>query len=486
MSFADQLNRPDLLRNASLIDGKWVQPNSRIRVENPFDNALLAEIPDVGLEGVNAAIDAAQAAFLSWKNVVPKERAKILTKWAALMLEHQEDLARIITAEQGKNIKESRTEVAYAATFLDWFAAQGQRADGDIIAATKSDHRITVLKQPIGVVGAITPWNFPAAMVTRKIAPAVAAGCTVVLKPAELTPLSAFALGALAQEAGLPAGVINIISGKASIIGKQLCEDPRVRKLSFTGSTEVGRILAAQCAPHIKKLALELGGNAPFIIFEDADIPLAIKGLMASKFRNNGQTCVCANRILVHEKVEAAVIEGLKKALSALKCGNGTDEACDLGPLINPEAKAKVEELLADAKANGATLHLGGNGHALGGTFFEPTLISGITPQMRIFREEIFGPVVSITRFTSEEEAVRIANDTEYGLAAYFFTNDYRRIWRVGEALEYGMVGANEGAISTEVAPFGGVKQSGTGREGSKYGIEEYLEKKYLCWGDVK
>ena len=485
-AFADILKRPDLLKEASLIGGEWVKPNQRVLVHNPYNGTLLAEIPDVGKDGVEAAVTAAQTAFESWKNVVPKERGKLLAKWAALMVQHQDDIAQILTAEQGKPLKEAKTEVVYAASFVDWFAAQCQRADGDVIAATKAEQRLLVLKQPVGVCGAITPWNFPAAMVTRKLAPAIAAGCSIVLKPAELTPLTALALGVLAIEAGIPAGVLNIVTGKASVIGKVFCEDDRVRKLTFTGSTEVGRILYEQCAPQIKKLSLELGGNAPFIIFDDADIPLAIKGLMASKFRNNGQTCVCANRILVQEGILPKVLAALKESVGKLRCGDGLHDECDLGPLINRDAKEKVESLLADATGKGAKIEFGGHPHQLGGLFFEPTIISGITSDMRIFREEIFGPVVAVSTFKTEEDAIRMANDTEFGLAAYFYTEDFRRIWRVSEALEYGMVGANEGAMSTEVAPFGGVKQSGLGREGSKYGLDEYLETKYVCWGDVR
>ncbi len=486
MQLAKQLKRPDLLIDACLIGGEWVRPNHRIPVTNPYNSTLLAEIPDVGPEGTEAAIQAANAAFPAWAKMVPKERGKRMHAWAELMLTHQEDLAIILTSEQGKPIKEARTEVAYAASFLEWFSAEAQRADGDVIAATKPEHRITVLKQPVGVVGAITPWNFPAAMVTRKIAPALAAGCTVVLKPAELTPLTAFALGKLALEAGIPPGVVNIVSGKAAAIGKVLCESEIVRKLSFTGSTEVGRLLYAQCAPQVKKMSLELGGNAPFIVFEDADLDAAVKGLMASKFRNGGQTCVCANRILVQESVLSGFVERLKLAVGKLRSGSGMDETCDIGPLIDLKAREKVERLLGDAVQKGAKLHSGGHAHAQGGTFFEPTILSGVTKQMDIFHTEIFGPVVSILTFATEEEAIAMANDSEFGLAAYFYTNDYRRIWRVGEALEFGMVGANEGAISTEVAPFGGMKQSGLGREGSKYGIQEYLEVKYLCWGDVR
>lgn len=476
------MKNSELLRDACLIGGDWVKaPGFTLDVRNPANGELVGRVPNFGAAETRRAIDAAHAAFLPWRSKTAAERARILRRWFELMMENQEDLAQLMTAEQGKPLAEARGEIAYAASFIEWFAEEARRVYGEVIPSPLPDRRLVVIKQPVGVCAAITPWNFPAAMITRKAAPALAAGCTMVVKPAEQTPLSALALAWLGQQAGIPPGVLNIVTGDPVPIGGELTSNSKVLKLSFTGSTEIGRLLMAQCAPTIKKMSLELGGNAPFIVFEDADLDAAVAGAMVSKYRNAGQTCVCANRFLVHESVQEAFAEKLAAAVAALKVGAGTEEGVTQGPLIDPPALAKVEELLADAIAGGARVVCGGKRHLRGGTFFEPTVLTGATTAMRIAREEIFGPVAPIYGFRDEAEVVRMANDTEFGLAAYFYSRDIARAWRVAEALDYGMVGVNSGMISNEVAPFGGVKQSGLGREGSRHGIEEYLEMKYLA-----
>ena len=476
------MKNPELLRDACLIGGEWLKATgARLEIRNPANAALVGSVPSFGAAETRRAIEAAEAAFGPWKAKTAAERAKILKRWFELMMENQEDLAQLMTAEQGKPLAEARGEIAYAASFIEWFAEEARRVHGELIPSPLPDRRLIVIKQPVGVCAAITPWNFPAAMITRKAAPALAAGCTMVVKPAEQTPLSALALAWLGQQAGIPPGVLNIVTGEPVAIGGELTSSPKVLKLSFTGSTEVGRLLMAQCAPTIKKMSLELGGNAPFIVFEDADLDAAVAGAMVSKYRNAGQTCVCANRFLVQESVREAFAEKLAAAVAALKVGDGTEEGVTQGPLIDPPALAKVEELLADAVGKGARVVCGGKRHARGATFFEPTVVVGVTPAMRMAREEIFGPVAPIYSFKDEADAVRMANDTEFGLAAYFYSRDIARVWRVAEALDYGMVGINSGLISNEVAPFGGVKQSGLGREGSRHGIEEYLEIKYLA-----
>ncbi len=476
------MKNPELLRNACLIGGEWIPATgARLEVRNPANGEPVGAVPSFGAAETRRAIDAAEAAFGPWKARTAAERAKILRRWFELMMENQEDLAQLMTAEQGKPLAEARGEIAYAASFIEWFAEEARRVYGEVIPSPLPDRRLIVIKQPVGVCAAITPWNFPAAMITRKAAPALAAGCTMVVKPAEQTPLTALALAWLGQQAGIPPGVLNVITGEPVAIGGELTANPKVLKLSFTGSTEVGRLLMAQCAPTIKKMSLELGGNAPFIVFDDADLDAAVAGAMVSKYRNAGQTCVCANRFLVQEGVQEAFAQKLAAAVAALRVGAGTEEGVTQGPLIDAPALAKVEELLADAVAKGARVICGGKRHVRGATFFEPTVVTGATTAMRMAREEIFGPVAPIYAFRDEAEAVRMANDTEFGLAAYFFSRDIARAWRVAEALDYGMVGINSGLISNEVAPFGGVKQSGLGREGSRHGIEEYLEIKYLA-----
>lgn len=477
------LARPDLLRDACYIDGKWVAAGegASIPVDNPSTGRTIVSVPKLGRKETEQAIASAQAALPAWAAKTGKERAAILLKWAQLMMQHQKDLAAIMTSEQGKPVTEAAGEIAYAASFLEWFAEEAKRIDGDILQSPKAGQRLMALKQPIGVTAAITPWNFPAAMITRKVGPALAAGCTMVVKPAQQTPLTALALAVLAEEAGVPAGVFHVITGSSRDIGAALCESDVVRKLSFTGSTEVGRTLMEQCAPTIKKLSLELGGNAPFIVFDDADLDRAVDGILASKYRNAGQTCVCANRIYVQAGVYEEVAKRLVDKVNAMKVGDGFEDGVTQGPLIDKNAIEKVQEHIADATANGAKVIAGGKPHAKGGTFFEPTVVRDVTQSMRFASEETFGPVAPLFRFDSEDEVIGMANDTIFGLAAYFFTRDYARIWRVSEALEYGIVGINTGLISNEVGPFGGVKQSGLGREGSKYGIEEYLEIKYLC-----
>jgi succinate-semialdehyde dehydrogenase/glutarate-semialdehyde dehydrogenase len=454
-------------------------------VINPADGTILAHVPNMGSDETGRAIEAAYDAWADWRNLTAKERAVILRRWYDLIMVNQEDLAVILTSEMGKAIAEAKGEVAYAAAFVEWFAEEGRRTYGDVIPTHRSDNRILVIKQPIGVCAAITPWNFPSAMPTRKIAPALAAGCTMVLKPAGQTPLSALALVELAERAGVPRGVLNVVTGNSSIIGRELSENPLVRKLTFTGSTEVGKLLMRQSSGTLKKISLELGGHAPFIVFEDADLDAATEGAVVAKYRSSGQTCVCANRILVQDSVYDAFVGKFVSATERLNVGNGLDPAVNVGPLIDRAALEKMEEHVRDGVAKGATLSLGGKPHELGRTFFEPTVLTDVTPDMLCMREETFGPVAPVMRFHSESEAIPVANDTPYGLAAYIYSRDLARVIRVGEALEYGMVGVNTGLISTEVAPFGGVKQSGIGREGSKYGIEEYLEIKYLCLGNI-
>ena len=480
----------NLLRTQCLIGGAWcgAEGGATFPVGNPANGELLAEVPDMGAGETRRAIAAADAAWPAWRNRTAKERSAVLRKWFELMLAHADDLALLMTSEQGKPLAEAKGEVAYAASFIEWFAEEAKRVYGDTIPATQADKRLIVVRQPIGVCAAITPWNFPAAMITRKVAPALAAGCTVVVKPAEQTPLTALALAELAQRAGFPPGVFNVVTGSAASapkIGGELTGNPTVRKLSFTGSTEVGRLLMAQCAPSIKKVSLELGGNAPLIVFDDADLDAAVEGALASKYRNTGQTCVCANRLLVQDGVYEAFAARLAEAAKKMKVGAGTEAGVLQGPLIDQQALAKVEEHVADALAKGARVLTGGRRHALGGTFYEPTVIADVTPDMQCAREETFGPVAPLFRFKTEAEAIAMANDTEFGLAAYFFSRDVARCFRVGEALEYGMVGINTGLISVAEVPFGGVKQSGLGREGSRHGIEDYVEMKYLCLGDI-
>jgi len=482
------LDDANLLRNQACINGEWVSAADTFNVTNPADNTLLGTVPNMGASHAQAAIDAAHTAFPAWAAKTGKERAAIMRKWFDLMIANADDLAALMTAEQGKPLPEAKGEVIYGASFIEWFAEEAKRVSGDVLASTWSDKRMVVIKQPIGVCAAITPWNFPIAMITRKVAPAIAAGCAIVIKPAEQTPLSALAMVDLAHRAGLPAGVINIVTADAdrSIdIGKVLCASPTVRHLSFTGSTPVGRILMQQCAPTVKKLALELGGHAPLIVFDDADLDAAVEGAMQSKYRNAGQTCVCTNRFYVHESIYDTFVEKLARGAAKIKVGSGFEPGVNQGPLIDDQAIAKVEEHVADAQAKGAKVLTGGKKHALGGHFYEPTVLSNITADMKIMHEETFGPVAAVVKFKTEEEAIAAANNTEFGLASYFYSRDIGRVWRVAEKLEYGMVGINTGIISNEVAPFGGVKQSGLGREGSKYGIEEYLEMKYLCMGGI-
>jgi succinate-semialdehyde dehydrogenase/glutarate-semialdehyde dehydrogenase len=477
-----------LLRRDSYVDGAWVGARSggRFPVRDPATGERLCEVADFDAADTTRAIEAASRALPAWRQKTAKERAQIMRRWFDLLMANQEDLARLMTAEQGKPLAETRGEVAYGASFIEWFAEEGKRVYGDIIPTTQAGRRVLVLKEPIGVVAAITPWNFPNAMITRKVAPAIAAGCTVVIKPSEETPLSALALAELADRAGLPKGVLNVVTTfRAPEVGRELTQNPLVRKFSFTGSTEVGKLLMAQCATTVKKVSLELGGNAPFIVFDDADLDAAVEGAMLSKFRNMGQTCVCANRMLVQENVLDAFATKLGAHVAKLKVGNGFDDGVQQGPLINMEAVEKVERLIADAQKHGAKLVTGGKRHALGGTFFEPTILRDVTRECACAREEIFGPVVTLFRFRDEAEAIRMANDTQYGLAAYFYARDLGRVMRVAEGLEYGIIGINEGIISTEVAPFGGMKESGIGREGSKYGIEEFLEIKYLALGGL-
>ena len=476
-----------LLRQKCYLNGAWTDADDgkTIAVKNPATGETLGTVPRMGEAEARRAVQAAAAAWTGWRKKTAKERSAVLRRWFDLVMANQEDLAVLMTAEQGKPLVESRGEIAYAASFIEWFAEEGRRIYGDTIPQHAADKRIVVLKEPIGVVAAITPWNFPAAMITRKAGPALAAGCPVVLKPATATPFSALALAELGERAGLPPGVFNVITGASGPIGKELTTNPLVRKVTFTGSTEIGKQLMEQCASTVKKVSLELGGNAPFIVFDDADVDAAVSGAMVSKYRNTGQTCVCTNRFLVQDGVHAAFAAKLAEAVGRLKVGNGLKADVQQGPLIDMNAVAKVEEHIADAVAKGGKVIVGGKRHALGGSFFEPTVLTDATPAMALAKEETFGPLAPLFRFRTEEEAIRMANDTQYGLAAYFFTRDLARSWRVAEGLEYGIIGVNTGLISTEVAPFGGVKESGIGREGSKYGIEDYLEVKYVCIGGI-
>ena len=482
------LHDPQLLRCDAFLDGEWIHRDQRFDVSNPATGERIASVPNLGPADAERAIAAAHAAFPGWATKTGKERALVLRRWFDLIIANMDDLALLMTTEQGKPIAEAKGEVAYGASFVEWFAEEAKRINGDVLASPAADKRLLTLKQPIGVCAAITPWNFPIAMITRKIAPALAAGCTIVIKPAEQTPLSALALAELAQRAGFPAGVINVLTADSEnsiAIGKVLCASPTVRHISFTGSTPVGRILMAQSAPTIKKLALELGGHAPFIVFDDADIDTAVEGALVSKYRNAGQTCVCTNRFYVHEAVHDAFVQKFAAAAAKIRVGNGVEPGVQQGPLIDAQALAKVGEHVTDALAKGAKLESGGHVHALGGLFYQPTVLSNVHPDMLVMQEETFGPVAAVVRFHSEDEAIAAANDTDYGLASYFYSRDIGRVWRVAERLEYGMVGINTGIISNEVGPFGGVKQSGLGREGSKYGIDEYLELKYLCIGGI-
>lgn len=480
------LKDPSLFKEEAFINGGWVKTANTFAVTNPATGEEIAQVSNLESKDAELAIQAAESAFQEWKSKTAKERASVMRKWFDLVIQNTQDLATLMTLEQGKPLVEAAGEVAYGASFIEWFAEEAKRVAGSIPSTTWSDKRLIVMKQPIGVCVAITPWNFPIAMITRKIAPAMAAGCTIVIKPAELTPLSALALAELAQRAGVPAGVVNILTADADqsiAIGKALCASTVVRHLSFTGSTEVGRILMAQCAPTVKKLALELGGHAPFIVFEDADIDAAVSGAMASKYRNSGQTCVCANRFYVHKNVLDQFVGKFAKAIQVIKVGNGMEAGTTQGPLIEQAALEKVEKHVADALSKGAKLISGGRRSSLGGTFYEPTILSNVTNDMLITYEETFGPVAPIIAFESDEEAIRLANNSQFGLASYFYSRDIGRIWKAAEALEYGIVGVNSGIISNEVGPFGGVKQSGLGREGSIYGMDEYLELKYVCLG---
>jgi succinate-semialdehyde dehydrogenase/glutarate-semialdehyde dehydrogenase len=481
------LKDPSLLRQQCYIDGQWVDADGKatIPVVNPATGGVLGTIPKMGAAETRRAIEAANAAWPAWRAKTAKERAAILRSWFDLMMANQDDLGIIMTAEQGKPLAEAKGEIAYAASFIEWFAEEGKRTYGDVIPTVAADRRLVVIKQPVGVCAAITPWNFPAAMITRKAGPALAAGCPMVVKPATQTPYSALALAVLAERAGVPKGVFSVVTGSSAEIGGEMTSSPIVRKLTFTGSTEVGAKLMAQCAPTIKKISLELGGNAPFIVFDDADLDAAVEGAMASKYRNAGQTCVCANRLIVQDGVYDAFVEKLAAKVQALKVGNGTEAGVTTGPLIDESAVAKVEEHVTDAVSKGARVVVGGKRHALGGLFYEPTVLANVNTSMKVTREETFGPVAPVFRFKTDDEAVAMANDTEFGLAAYFYARDMGRVWRVAEGIESGMVGVNVGIISNEVAPFGGVKQSGLGREGSKYGIEEFMEVKYICLGGI-
>jgi succinate-semialdehyde dehydrogenase / glutarate-semialdehyde dehydrogenase len=487
MSLKDQLNDASLLRHDAFIDGEWRQADdgATFDVIDPSNGESLGSVPMMGTAETRCAIEAANAAWPAWRAKTAKERAVIMRRWYDLMMENADDLARILTVEQGKPLAEAKGEIGYAASFIEWFAEEGKRVAGDTLATPAADKRIVVTKEPIGVCAAITPWNFPAAMITRKVAPALAAGCAMIVKPAEATPLSALALAELAHRAGVPAGVFSVVVGDPRAIGAEMTSNPIVRKLSFTGSTPVGRLLMSQCAPTVKKVSLELGGNAPFIVFDDADLDAAVEGALASKYRNAGQTCVCTNRFYVQDSVYDAFADKFAAAVGRIKVGHAFEAGVTQGPLINEAAIEKVEAHIADALDHGARVIAGGKRHAAGPLFFEPTVIDGVTASMRFASEETFGPVAPLFRFHEEREAIEAANATEFGLAAYFYSRDIGRVWRVSEALEYGMVGINTGLISNEVAPFGGIKQSGLGREGSKYGIEDYLEIKYLCMGGI-
>ncbi|MDG2037021.1 MAG: NAD-dependent succinate-semialdehyde dehydrogenase [Luminiphilus sp.] len=480
------LSDSELLRKGSYIAGAWREQGAGVlAVANPANGNVIAEVATVDRAGTEAAIAAAHDAMTSWREVPAKVRAQVLRRWFDLMMAHQEDLAVIMTTEQGKTLAESRGEVAYGASFMEWFGEQAKRIDGDVIPAPSADKRVICIKQPIGVVAAITPWNFPNAMIARKAAPALAAGCTIVIKPASETPLSALAMAELAERAGVPAGVVNVVVGSSSEIGPALTDSPLVRKLTFTGSTEVGRRLEQACSVTLKRTSMELGGNAPFIVFEDADLDAAVQGAVVSKYRNSGQTCVCTNRILVQDSIHDEFVSRLVAATAELKMGNGLDEGVQQGPLVNVGAVGDVEQLVQRSTEAGAHIALGGARSDLGPCYYQPTVLTGVTPDMAVFRNEIFGPVAPVTAFRDEAEAIALANDTEFGLASYFYTRDIGRVWRVAEALDYGMVGINEGIISNEMAPFGGVKASGSGREGSKYGIDDYLEIKYILMGGL-
>ncbi|MBI5861408.1 MAG: NAD-dependent succinate-semialdehyde dehydrogenase [Rugosibacter sp.] len=483
-----QLKDTSLLKNLAFINGAWIgaDDGTTHAICNPSTGAEISRVPDLGAAETGRAIAAADAALPAWRSKTAKERAALLRRWHDLIMANQEDLAVLMTMEQGKPLVEARGEVAYGASFIEWFAEEGKRVYGDVIPAPTADKRLVVIKQPVGVTVAITPWNFPIAMITRKVGPALAAGCTSVVKPAEATPLSALALAELATRAGIPAGVLNIVTtARPAVVGEVLTSSPIVRKLSFTGSTPVGKRLMAQCAGTVKRVSLELGGNAPFIVFDDADLDAAVRGAMASKYRNAGQTCVCANRLLVQDGIYDAFAAKLAAAVAVMQVDDGLEPGAQIGPLINQAAIAKVEKLVADAVAKGAKVMLGGGRHAKGGNFYTPTILTEVTPAMDLAQEEIFGPVAPLFRFKTDEDAVRMANDTRYGLASYFYSRDIGRVWRVAEQLEYGMVGINDGIISNEVAPFGGIKESGIGREGSHYGIDEYLQVKYLCFGGL-
>jgi succinate-semialdehyde dehydrogenase/glutarate-semialdehyde dehydrogenase len=482
-----QLADPTLLKHQAFINGAWVDADdgATVAVDNPATGEIIIEVAKVGAAETRRAIEAAQAAMTDWKARPAKERAQLLRKWYDLMMANQEDLAIIMTAEQGKVLQESRGEVAYGASFVEWFGEEAKRIDGDVIPGPSPDKRIVCIKQPVGVVAAITPWNFPNAMIARKAAPALAAGCTIVIKPATATPLSAFAMAELADRAGIPSGVINVVCGSSSEIGGELTGNPIVRKLTFTGSTPVGKKLIEQCAATVKKVSMELGGNAPFVVFDDADIDAAVEGAMASKYRNSGQTCVCANRFFVQDGVYDEFVEKFVKATRGLVVGNGMDEGVTAGPLVDKNAVNDVDELVRTSISQGAVVATGGGPHALGACFYEPTVLTEVTSEMAVFRNEIFGPVSPVVRFSTEEELIAMANDTEFGLASYFYARDIGRVWRVAEALDYGIVGINSGIISNEMAPFGGVKESGMGREGSKYGIDDYVEIKYLLMAGI-
>ncbi len=481
------LSDPSLLKNQAYINGQWVDADNgaTFPVTNPATGELIIEVAKVGAAETARAIAAADTAMQEWKKRPAKARAQILRKWYDLMMANQEDLARIMTAEQGKVLAESRGEIAYGAAFVEWFGEEAKRINGDVIPGPSADKRIVCIKQPVGVVAAITPWNFPNAMIARKAAPALAAGCGIVIKPASETPLSALAMTELAERAGVPAGIINVVAGNSSEIGGEMTSNPTVRKLTFTGSTPVGKMLTAACAGTVKKTSMELGGNAPFIVFDDADLDAAIQGAMVSKYRNAGQTCVCSNRLFVQDGVYEEFVERLVKATAALTVGNGAEDGIIIGPLVNIKAVNDVDKLVKASVDAGAQLALGGGPHELGGCFYQPTVLTDVTSDMAVFRNEIFGPVAPVIRFSTEEEVIAMANDTEFGLASYFYTRDIGRVWRVAEALDYGIVGINEGMISNEMAPFGGVKESGSGREGSKYGIEDYIEIKYMLMGGL-
>lgn len=483
--FSMEIKDQSLLKTEAYIDGKWISKSSSFKVSNPYDGKEIATVTDCDASDMNDAILAAEKAFRIWSNYTANKRSRILQSWYKLIITHVDDLAHILTVEQGKPIAEAKGEIKYGASYIEWFAEEAKRVYGDVIPGQSRKNRITVVKQPVGVVGAITPWNFPSAMITRKIAPALAAGCTVVVKPSEYTPLSALALAELASRAGFPSGVINILpSMDAPALGVSMTSHPKVKKISFTGSTRVGKIILKQSADQVKKVTLELGGNAPFIVFPDADIDAAVNGCFASKFRNGGQTCVCTNRIFLHTSIHDEFVEKFAAKVSSIKTGNGLDEKTFIGPMINEQAVSKDLELIEDAEAKGAKIVVGG--HRAQDLFLEPTIICDVNNTMDIFSSEIFGPVAAVYQFETEEEVIQLANDTNYGLASYFYGRDYALIWRVAEALEYGMVGINTGVMSTVAAPFGGIKESGFGREGSKYGIDEYLNIKYMCWGGVE